>query len=79
MIDVRGKEIKVGSTVAFPDRRGSRLWLNIAKVVDIATGRQLRWDFTAGMYTYPLVLKVVKHGEKRTSMVQRIDRVVVVK
>lgn len=35
MLDFRGKEITVGSTVVYPGRRGSSMWLNQGRVTAI--------------------------------------------
>lgn len=35
MLDFRGKEISVGSTVVYPGRRGSSMWLNQGRVTAI--------------------------------------------
>lgn len=80
MTDVRGKEIKVGSTVAYPDRRGAHLWLNVAKVIAVTTRSAFEWvDATIGYdYVSKPVLKV-KRADGTISRVQRIDRVVVVR
>lgn len=72
-LDMRGREIKVGSTVAYPDRRGANLWQNIAKVTKITTRTEFMYvSRTVGYHVEKPVLKVSTGGT-----VQRLDRVVV--
>lgn len=35
MLDFRGVEIRVGSTIVYPGRQGSSIWLNAAEVVRV--------------------------------------------
>lgn len=76
MNDARGIEIRNGDIVAYPDRRGAHLWLNIARVVDV---NAVRWGYRPerGSDFYP-VLRVKADGSEIESDVQRIDRVVVI-
>lgn len=39
MKDWRGTEVKVGSTVVYPSRQGSQLWMSEGEVVTIATDK----------------------------------------
>lgn len=35
LVDIAGKEVKIGDTIAYPRRKRSSLWMTTAKVVDL--------------------------------------------
>jgi len=39
-LDFMGREIKVGDTVIYPVRRGSRMWMQKIKVTQIVPGKE---------------------------------------
>lgn len=69
--DWRGNEIKIGSTIVYPGRSGSSMWMTEAKVIDIQHKAQFPWEPT------PVpILKIDVNGVITT--IKRIDRVTVV-
>ena len=62
MKDFLGQTIRVGDQVVYPNRHGSRLWMNYAQVTDVTgTG-----------------IKVRRDADGATKPLTRVDRVVVV-
>lgn len=62
MKDFLGQEIRAGDTVVYPNRHGSRLWMNKAVVTEVKADGSLR----------------VLREDGQTKPLTRIDRVVVV-
>jgi hypothetical protein len=44
ILDVRGRTIAIGSTVAFPRHYGSRTWLVVGRVVALETRKAAAWS-----------------------------------
>lgn len=62
MKDFLGQQIHVGDKVVYPNRHGSRLWMNYAEVTDVNTNG----------------IKVRRDADGATKPLTRVDRVTVV-
>jgi len=62
--DVTGREIKVGQRLAYPVRKGSRMWLCTARVEGIVNG--------AGGYTVH-----ARNPEGRSVKITSLERIVI--
>lgn len=81
MKDWRGTPIEVGSTIVYPGRQGSSVWVNEAVVLEV--GERRRWQLLPGE-TEP-ALKVRRTHDTtgwrdldKVSTVTAVDRVTVV-
>lgn len=82
--DIRGKEIKVGSTICYPGRQSSSLWMNIGEVVEIDENWK-KWCYGKDLTLRRLKVKVPSHsyyqpveGKFRNVWITELNRVVVV-
>lgn len=66
--DMRGVLIQPGQMVAYPDRRGSTVWLNVAEVINVET------EFGVKIQ----VRKTHPQPAKLGSTLTRPDRIVVI-
>lgn len=67
MLDVYGREIKVGDWITYPVRQGSCVWLSHSKVTEIIPHEDSHVD-------QPIVKAVTDTGRKTT--VRRVDRLI---
>ncbi len=79
MKDFRGREIKVGSLIAYPGRQGSNSWITVARVIKFGTKRESWTDKTIPTLT----VQVEKSSDmyikpKKQSTIYALDRVVVI-
>ena len=76
LTDMLGREICVGSFVAYPGRQGSSLWQNVGEVVGIDKDyKAYSWSTKTGR----LKVEVNQHSTKRrTVYIHCLDRVVVI-
>lgn len=56
--DWRGVKIKVGSTVVYPSRQGSHLWMNEAEVVSVDSERIGVRHKDGGRVSYPATNRI---------------------
>lgn len=73
-LDMIGQKIEEGDYVAYPGRHGSRLWVNISKVIGIEI-KTHSWGFNATNYD---ILKVVNTKSKtgKIAIIECLDRVI---
>lgn len=81
MKDIVGREIVVGSRVAYPGRAGSSLWMNVALVTGF--GEKTVYSYASGGARVPTLLVNVlrsSDGYRRgmKSAIYVLDRVVVI-
>lgn len=75
-IDKLNKEIKVGNVIVYPGRRGSSLWINVAKVVEL----KYYTDYRGNRLLKLVVDRYDNPRERKTShrtVVECLGRVVV--
>ncbi len=82
--DIRGIEIEVGDTVAYPGRAGSSMWMNVGRVLEIVNRTRYR-PYTESYEPDPFLRLLCQQknwrGEDigtRKSCTSKLDRVVVV-
>jgi len=70
--DILGVELRVGDVIAYPGRRGSRMWMNVGSIVNFGSYKYLGYDDIDSMKT----IIVKKSCTKGIGTITRIDRVV---
>lgn len=71
LVDIVGKEVKIGDTIAYPRRSGSSLWMETAKVVEILSEES---DTSTTNITYYSIKAQKDSG--RFVTIYRVDNVV---
>lgn len=89
MYDITGKQIDPGNVIAYPQRQGSSMWMNLALVISSGRSPANNWCNKDDLKPYILVIKIPqqtwmdKPGEQfqqapRTSVLRRVERAVIV-
>lgn len=80
MKDFRGREIKVGSLIAYPGRVGSSCWITVARVLSFGTREG--WSYTGKKTEPTITVQIVKSSDSyqkpRKSTIYALNRVLVV-
>lgn len=77
--DIRGVEIEVGDTVAYPGRSGSNMWLTVTTIYAFGTGKEYKYNYETrgGTYVDVPVIKGKTARGKHTHT-RKLGRVVIV-